>query len=336
VRAGSLTFTVDALVRLGAHAELSRAAEGIARAVAVQPTSLDADAGEGVGGVGHRASWAAALEGAGQVLAGCSETTSAHRATLVNVDTSDKRVAGVAGLALADVAAGQVGAHCILSTRPRGSALVDVNAAGGNVLRVIGPSVLADAVSVLLLCLAVGVLAAGDALAGLRAADGGRTPDEGGRTGAGVGAKCILTDSVRSANPGGAATFVNIEAEGAGRCEASSTHTLSVLALGIVRTVEIRFAQGANFRRLAGCVGVAAETRRALALVAGVGVPADGVGAADIGTGGAFVGVGAGGEGVAGEAVPAGALVAALRVGADRRGAARASGAFVHVWKGQV
>jgi hypothetical protein len=215
------------------------------------------------------------------------------------------------------VTPGQIGAHRVVSTGPGGPALVNIDAAGGNVLWVVRPAVLADTVGVLLLGLAVGMLAAGDSLAWLGARGGGGTAHEGGRAGAGVGAKGVPTHSVGAADSRGAATLVNVETECASSKETRTTETFPNLTHGVVGAVEVGLTESSHFRRLAGSVRVAAESRGALAQEAGVGVPAHSVGAADIGLGRAFVHVGAGSEGVPSQALFAGALVAALRVDAN-------------------
>ena len=93
-----------------------------------------------------------------QILTSSAESTSCHRGALVNVDTADLGVAGVARLALTQVAAGQVGAHAVIPTGPRLAALVHVHTAGGDVGGVVGPAGLALAVGLLVLSLAEGVL----------------------------------------------------------------------------------------------------------------------------------------------------------------------------------
>ena len=55
-------------------------------------------------------------------------------------------------------------------------------------------------------------------------------------------------------------------------------HTLALLALGIVGTVEVRLAEGADLGGLARHVAVTREPGGTLARVAGVGVPTHGAG----------------------------------------------------------
>ena len=227
------------MVGLWADAELSSATKGIAGTVAVALTGLDADAGQWVGGVGYRVRWATAFERPGQILARDAKATSADSSTLIDVNTADQGIAGVARLALADMASRQVCANGIFSTSARRTALIDIDASSGNILRVVGPPIFTHTIGVLLLCLAIGMLATGDPLAGLRAAHRGRASHKRGRAGAGVGAKGVLTDCVRPTNARTGATLVNIQAEGASSREARSTQAFSVLTDGIVGAVKV-------------------------------------------------------------------------------------------------
>ena len=198
------------MVGLWADAELSSATKGIAGTVAVALTGLDADAGQWVGGVGYRVRWATAFERPGQILARDAKATSADSSTLIDVNTADQGIAGVARLALADMASRQVCANGIFSTSSRRTTFIDIDASSGNILRVVGPPIFAHTIGVLLLCLAIGMLATGDTLAWFRAAHCRRAAHKRGWAGAGVGAKGVLTDSIRSTNPGTGATLVNI------------------------------------------------------------------------------------------------------------------------------
>ena len=140
---------------------------------------------------------------------------------------------------MADMASRQVCANCIFSTSTRCTTLVDVNAAGSNVLRVVGPAVFAHTICVLLFCLAISMLATGDTLARFGAAHCRRASHKRRWAGAGVGAKGVLTDGVRSTNARIGATLVNIKAEGASSREAWSTQAFSVLTDGIVGAVKV-------------------------------------------------------------------------------------------------
>ena len=72
-----LTFTVGSLVGLRADTELAGAAEGVPGAVIVPDASLHTDAAGWIGWVNYRSRRAAALVGAGQVLAGDSKAAGA-------------------------------------------------------------------------------------------------------------------------------------------------------------------------------------------------------------------------------------------------------------------
>jgi hypothetical protein len=137
------------------------------------------------------------------------------------------------------MASRQVCADGIFSTSARRTTLIDVYASSSNILRVVGPPIFAHTIGVLLLCLAIGMLATGDTLAGFRAAHCRRAAHKRGWAGAGVGAKGVLTDSVRSTNTRTGATLVNIQAERASSREARSTQAFSVLTDGIVGAVKV-------------------------------------------------------------------------------------------------
>ena len=154
---GAGTLTVWSLVGLRADTDLLGAAESVARTVLVPLAGLDVDALRG-DGVRHGARRAAALEAAWQIGAGPTEAAGGDPGALVNIDTADLGVPGVAGLALTDEAAGQVGADAVLSTGSRLAALIDVNTAGGDVGRVVGVAGLALAEGFLVHGLAVGVV----------------------------------------------------------------------------------------------------------------------------------------------------------------------------------
>ena len=192
-----------------------------------------------VGGVRDGAGGAATLVGSRQVLAGDAEAAGTDCLALIYIHTANLRVAGVARLALTHVAAGKVRAESILSAGSRGSTLIDIDTSSGDVLWVVGPTILADTVGVLLLRLTVGVLTAGNSLARLRARHGGGVSHKGGWAGAGVGAAGILADGVRSTDSRGGATLVNIQAEGASGCEALATQAFSALTHGIVGAVKV-------------------------------------------------------------------------------------------------
>ena len=140
---------------------------------------------------------------------------------------------------MADMTSRQVCANSIFSTSTRCTTLVDVDATSSNVLRVVGPAVFANTVGILLFCLAIGMLATGDPLARFGAAHCRRASHKRRWAGAGVGAKGVLTDGVRSTNARIGATLVNIKAEGASSREARSTQTFSVLTDGIVGAVKV-------------------------------------------------------------------------------------------------
>jgi hypothetical protein len=108
------------------------------------------------------------------------------------------------------MASRQVCADGIFSTSARRTTLIDVYASSSNILRVVGPPIFAHTIGVLLLCLAIGMLATGDTLAGFRAAHCRRAAYKRRWASAGVGAKGVLTDSIRSTNARTGATLVNI------------------------------------------------------------------------------------------------------------------------------
>lgn len=137
------------------------------------------------------------------------------------------------------MASRQVCADGIFSTSARRTTLIDVYASSSNILRVVGPPIFAHTIGVLLLCFAIGMLAAGDTLAWFGAAHCRRAAHKRGWAGAGVGAKGVLTDSVRPTNAGAGATLVNIQAERASSREARSTQAFSVLTDGIVGAVKV-------------------------------------------------------------------------------------------------
>ena len=140
---------------------------------------------------------------------------------------------------MTDVASRQICADSIFSTSARRTTLIDVYASSSNILRVVGPPIFAHTISVLLLCLAIGMLATGDTLAGFSAAHCRRAAYKRGWAGTGVGAKGVLTDSIWATNARTGATFVNIQAERASSCEARSTQAFSVLTDGIVGAVKV-------------------------------------------------------------------------------------------------
>ena len=154
---GAGTLTVGSLVGLRAHTDLLGAAESVARTVLVPLAGLDVDALRG-DGVRHGARRTAALVAAGEVQTGPAEATGGDPGALVNINTADLRVPGVAWLALTDEAAGQVGADRVLSTGARLAALVHVDTAGRDVVGVVGVAGLALTEGLLVHSSAVGVL----------------------------------------------------------------------------------------------------------------------------------------------------------------------------------
>ena len=163
---GTRTLTVGSLVGLGADTDLVWAAESIAWAVLVPLTGLNVDTLT-AGGAQHGACWTAALVTAGEVLTGPTEPAGGDTGALVNINTADLGVPGVARLALTGEAAGEVGAEAVLSAGPGSSTLVNVNTASSDVGGVVGPSSLALTESFLGHGLAVGVLGTLDTEAGL-------------------------------------------------------------------------------------------------------------------------------------------------------------------------
>jgi len=155
------TFAVRTLVGLGTDTHLAGAAKSVSRTVVVLVAGFDADTFRRVVGVCYRPCGAPTLVGSGQVLTGCSETAGAYRLTLINIDTSDLRIASIPRLALADEAAGYVGTQAVLPAGARGSTLVHINTASSDILRVICPPIFTHTVRILSLCLAVRVLATG-------------------------------------------------------------------------------------------------------------------------------------------------------------------------------
>ena len=91
-------------------------------------------------------------------------------------------------------------------------------------------------------------------------------------------------------------------------CEAWSTDTLAIGALGVVGAVKVGLAQGSDLGGLAGNVAIASEPWRTLTCEAGVGVSTHSVGSAGVQLGGTLVSVAAASEGIAGEAGLASAL----------------------------
>ena len=275
---GTWTLTVGSLIWLRTDTDLVIAAEGVTRAVSVPVASLHVETLGRVGGVRDGAGRTATLVAAGQILASSAKSTSCHRGALINVDTADLGVAGVARLALTQVAAGQVGADAVLPTGAGLAALVHIHAAGGDVGRVVGPAGLALAVSLLVLGLAERVLRTLDAHTRLGAGGGGGAAHEGGEAGAGEGARSIDTHGIGAAHQGVGATLVHVKAEGPGSGEALPADALAGLALGVVGAVKVGLAQGPDLGGLTCDVAIAGEPRGTLALVSGVGVPTHSVG----------------------------------------------------------
>jgi hypothetical protein len=161
------TFAVGTLVRFGTNTYFAWAAKSISRTVIVFVAGFHADTFRWVARICNRTRWTPTLVRSGQVLTSCSESASADRLALINIDTSDLRVARVSWLALADEAAGQVSTQAVLPASPWGSTLIHIDTTSSNILWVVGPAILAHTVGILRLCLAVRMLAAGDTLARL-------------------------------------------------------------------------------------------------------------------------------------------------------------------------
>lgn len=313
-------------VRFWAEAALRFVADGIAGTVGTGRAAHD----------GHTShTWIWIGDGVLRAAAGVSPTLHIHalgsqsalagtRSAFVHIDALGVRVSRESRGTGTGVAAGAVGAGGIVATAAEGSvhhvALVDVHTSRRDIARIVGPSLFADAVRLVLIRLAIGVGSTPHILARLLAGHPRRTAHISGLTVTPIGSGSIQALGMGTANVRVGATLIDVHTAGSDGLESVQTEALVLDALGIVGAVEVAAAQDIHVHLFAGHLGIGfpVVSLRALAVVAGHGVLAHRMLAARLVQRRTLVDVHTAAERISGVVRLAGAHETANRVRADR------------------
>lgn len=178
-------------------------------------------------------------------------------------------------------AARGVGARGILATTAKRSmqqiAFIDVHTTCGDIARIVGPSLLTDAVGFILIRFAVGMGTTAYILAGLLAGHSRRRSHVASLAVTAIGARCVQTLRMWSTGLCMRATLIDVHTARANGFESIQAETLILDTFRIVCAVEVGAAQDVHIRWLTTIlrIGFSFVSLRTLAAVAGHGILTD-------------------------------------------------------------
>lgn len=180
-------------------------------------------------------------------------------------------------------------------------ALVDVHATCGYIARIVGPTILADTVSFILIWFAVGMRTAAHIFARLLAGHPGRTAYIASLAVTAIRARCVQALGMWSTGLGMCATLIDVHTAGTDGLEAVQAEALILNTLRIVGTVEIGAAQDIHIGWFTSILGIrfSLVALRTLAAVARHGILTDRVLSAWFIQCGAFIDIDAAAERIA-------------------------------------
>lgn len=267
-------------VRFWAEAALGFIADGVSGTIGAGRATHD-------GYTSHTWIWVG--DGALRAAAGVSSTLhidalssqsalARTRSAFVHIHTLGVRVSRESRGTGTGVSAGAVRAGGIVATAAEGSvhyiALVDVHTSRGYIARIVGPSLFADTVGLVLIRFAIGVGSTPHILARLLAGHPRWTAHISSLTVTAIGSGSIQALGMGSANVRVGATLIDVHTTGSDGLESVQTEALVLNTLGIVGAVEVAAAQDIHVHLFAGHLGIGFPivSLRAFAVVAGYGV----------------------------------------------------------------